>query len=210
VTKPSLLLPGAWRPRTLIDVAFLARFAPRGSVLAGPDAPLRCPGRLEPSDKPRCLHTAEVLSSSLSTPTAPDLRLCREAAGQAPPIGKRLGKAQGASVGSRGDSCDNALADDHRPVQDRADPPAQPMEGIDDIGYAALEWVDWFNHRRLLEPIGHLPPTEFEATYRPANACACGAAGPVRHNRVECDHGRLKLGDDRCAGSSSTAAPASS
>jgi putative transposase len=28
-----------------------------------------------------------------------------------------------------------------------------------------LEWVDWFNHRRLLEPIGHLPPAEFEAAY---------------------------------------------
>jgi putative transposase len=28
-----------------------------------------------------------------------------------------------------------------------------------------LEWVDWFNHRRLLEPIGYVPPAEFEATY---------------------------------------------
>jgi transposase InsO family protein len=28
-----------------------------------------------------------------------------------------------------------------------------------------LEWVDWFNHRRLLEPIGHLPPAEFEAAH---------------------------------------------
>jgi transposase InsO family protein len=28
-----------------------------------------------------------------------------------------------------------------------------------------LEWVDWFNHRRLLEPIGHVPPAEFEAAY---------------------------------------------
>jgi putative transposase len=31
--------------------------------------------------------------------------------------------------------------------------------------YATLEWVDWFNHRRLLEPIGHVPPAEFEAAY---------------------------------------------
>ena len=28
-----------------------------------------------------------------------------------------------------------------------------------------MEWVDWFNHRRLLEPIGHIPPAEFEAAY---------------------------------------------
>ncbi len=31
--------------------------------------------------------------------------------------------------------------------------------------YATLEWVDWFNHRRLLEPIGNIPPAEFEAYY---------------------------------------------
>ena len=36
-------------------------------------------------------------------------------------------------------------------------------KGIDDVEYATLEWVDWFNHRRLLEPIGHVPPSEFEA-----------------------------------------------
>jgi hypothetical protein len=39
------------------------------------------------------------------------------------------------------------------------------MEGIDQVEYATLEWVDWFNHRRLLEPIGHLPPAEFEANH---------------------------------------------
>jgi transposase InsO family protein len=40
-----------------------------------------------------------------------------------------------------------------------------PWKGVDDVEYATREWVDWFNHRRLLEPIGHLPPAEFEATY---------------------------------------------
>jgi hypothetical protein len=39
------------------------------------------------------------------------------------------------------------------------------MEGIDNVEYATLEWVDWFNHRRLLEPIGDVPPDEFEADY---------------------------------------------
>ncbi len=40
-----------------------------------------------------------------------------------------------------------------------------PWKGIDQAEYATLEWVDWFNHRRLLEPIGHVPPAEFEAAY---------------------------------------------
>jgi transposase InsO family protein len=81
---------------------------------------------------------------------------------------ERLGE-QGAvnSVGSKGDSYDNALAETiiglykaeliHR---------RGPWKGIDDVEYATLEWVDWFNHRRLLEPIGDVPPFEFEAAYR--------------------------------------------
>lgn len=36
------------------------------------------------------------------------------------------------------------------------------MEAVE---YATLEWVDWFNHRRLLEPIGNVPPVELEAAY---------------------------------------------
>ena len=42
-----------------------------------------------------------------------------------------------------------------------------PWRGIDDLEYATLEWVDWFNHRRLLEPIGYVPPAEFEAAFQP-------------------------------------------
>jgi hypothetical protein len=41
----------------------------------------------------------------------------------------------------------------------------RPAEGIDDVEYGTLEWVDWFNQRRLLGPIGHVPPAEFEAAY---------------------------------------------
>ena len=33
------------------------------------------------------------------------------------------------------------------------------------VEFATLEWVDWFNHRRLLEPIGNIPPAEAEARY---------------------------------------------
>jgi transposase InsO family protein len=44
-------------------------------------------------------------------------------------------------------------------------PPSGPWKGIDNVEYATLEWVDWFNHRWLLEPIGDLPPAEFEAAF---------------------------------------------
>jgi putative transposase len=70
------------------------------------------------------------------------------------------------SVGSRGDSYDNALAETviglykTELIRRRG-----PWKGLDEVEYATLEWVDWFNHRRLLEPIGHVPPAEFEATY---------------------------------------------
>jgi putative transposase len=71
------------------------------------------------------------------------------------------------SVGSRGDSYDNALAETiiglskTELVRRRG-----PWKGLDDLEYATLEWVDWFNHRRLLEPIGYVPPAEFEAAFQ--------------------------------------------
>jgi putative transposase len=70
------------------------------------------------------------------------------------------------SVGSRGDSYDNALAETiiglyKTELIGRRD----PWKGLDQVEYATLEWVDWFNHRRLLEPIGSVPPAEFEAAY---------------------------------------------
>jgi transposase InsO family protein len=71
------------------------------------------------------------------------------------------------SVGSRGDSFDNALAETiiglykTELIRRRG-----PWKGLDEVEYATLEWVDWFNHRRLLEPIGYVPPAEFEAAFR--------------------------------------------
>jgi putative transposase len=71
------------------------------------------------------------------------------------------------SVGSRGDSYDNALAETiiglykTELIRRRG-----PWKGLDEVEYATLEWVDWFNHRRLLEPIGYVPPAEFEAAYQ--------------------------------------------
>ena len=69
-------------------------------------------------------------------------------------------------MGSRGDSYDNALAETiiglykTELIRRRG-----PWKGLDDVEYATLEWVDWFNHRRLLEPIGDVPPAEFETAY---------------------------------------------
>ena len=70
------------------------------------------------------------------------------------------------SVGSVGDSYDNALAETinglykaeviHR---------CGPWRSLEAVEYATLEWVDWFNNRRLLEPIGHVPPAEAVAAY---------------------------------------------
>ena len=40
-----------------------------------------------------------------------------------------------------------------------------PWRSLEAVEFATLEWVDWFNHRRLLEPIGHVPPAEAETAY---------------------------------------------
>jgi len=70
------------------------------------------------------------------------------------------------SVGSRGDSCDNALAESviglYKTEVIRHE---GPWKGLEEVEFATLEWVDWFNHRRLLEPIGHVPPAELEEEY---------------------------------------------
>lgn len=70
------------------------------------------------------------------------------------------------SVGSRGDAYDNALAESviglfKTEVIQRLG----PWRNLDNVEVATLTWVDWFNTRRLLEPIGYVPPAEFEAQY---------------------------------------------
>ena len=82
------------------------------------------------------------------------------------------------SVGSRGDSYDNALAEStiglykteliHR---------RGPWRTIDDIEIATLEYVDWFNHRRLHGEIGMIPPAELEATHAAATTRLASEAG---------------------------------
>jgi len=70
------------------------------------------------------------------------------------------------SVGSVGDSYDNALAETinglYKAEVIHRRGPWRSMEAVE---YATLEWVDWFNNRRLLEPIGNIPPAEAEAAY---------------------------------------------
>ena len=70
------------------------------------------------------------------------------------------------SVGSRGDSYDNALAESVIGLfKTEVIRPKGPWRHLDAVEFATLEWVDWFNHRRLLEPIGYLPPAEYEERY---------------------------------------------
>jgi len=81
------------------------------------------------------------------------------------------------SVGSVGDSYDNALAETinglykaeliHR---------KGPWRSFEAVEFATLEWVDWFNHRRLLEPIGNIPPAEAEERYYATKENAAMAA----------------------------------
>ena len=70
------------------------------------------------------------------------------------------------SVGSVSDSYDNALAETINGLY-KAEVIHRrgPWRTLEAVEYATLEWVDWFNNRRLLEPIGHVPPAEAEAAY---------------------------------------------
>ena len=75
-----------------------------------------------------------------------------------------------ASVGTTGDSYDNALAETviglYKTEVIRRRGPWRHAEAVE---LATLEWVDWFNNRRLLEPIGEIPPVEFEQAYYRSN-----------------------------------------
>lgn len=83
------------------------------------------------------------------------------------------------SVGSVGDSYDNALAETViglfkiEVIRARG-----PWMNIEAVEFATLEWVDWFNKRRLLEPLGYLPPAEFERAYHQVQGRTNGVLGP--------------------------------
>ena len=85
------------------------------------------------------------------------------------------------SVGSVGDSYDNALAESinglYKTEVVRRRGPWRSLEAVE---FATLVWVDWFNHRRLLEPIGNIPPAEAEARYYDQIETLAMAAWPGR------------------------------
>ena len=70
------------------------------------------------------------------------------------------------SVGSVGDSYDNALAESviglfkTEVIRQRG-----PWRGLEEVEFATLEWVAWYNTQRLLAPLGYVPPAEYEARY---------------------------------------------
>jgi putative transposase len=71
-----------------------------------------------------------------------------------------------ASVGSRGDSYDNALAESfHGLYKAELIHRRGPWKSVEDVEWVTLTYVDWFNHRRLHGEIGMVPPAEFEETY---------------------------------------------
>lgn len=71
------------------------------------------------------------------------------------------------SVGSRGDAYDNAMAESVIGLfKTEVIRHAGPWRGLDEVEYATLEWVAWFNTTRLLEPLGYLPPAEYEAQFQ--------------------------------------------
>lgn len=71
-----------------------------------------------------------------------------------------------ASVGSKGDSYDNAMAEAFNSlfkaelVRNRG-----PWRGLDDLEMATVEYIDWYNNRRLHGELGHVPPAEYEALH---------------------------------------------
>ena len=82
------------------------------------------------------------------------------------------------SVGSVGDSYDNALAESviglfkTEVIRSRG-----PWRGLEDVELATLHWVSWYNTQRLLEPIGYVPPVEYEEHYyrnQPTDAMVAG------------------------------------
>ncbi len=83
------------------------------------------------------------------------------------------------SVGSTGDSYDNALAEIiHR---------RGPWKTREAVELATLEWVSWFNHHRLLEPIGYIPPAEAETNYWRLQAQALTTTKPAQSTVLQED-----------------------
>ncbi len=82
------------------------------------------------------------------------------------------------SVGSVGDSYDNALAEMLIGLyKTEVIHQLGPWRNVDHVEFETLDWVDWFNSRRLLEPIGYIPPAEFEELYYQSQQAPALVAG---------------------------------
>lgn len=81
--------------------------------------------------------------------------------------GERLAEANiAASVGSVGDAYDNALAETINGLyKSEVIRHLGLWKGLDDVEYATLEWINWYNKERLFGSIGYVPPVELEANY---------------------------------------------
>ena len=101
------------------------------------------------------------------------------------------------SVGSVGDSYDNALAESINGLyKTEVIRRRGPWRSIDAVEYATLEWVDWFNNRRLLEPIGYVPPAEYRSGVLSRSA-EPGHIGWTHVNRVSGEPGAVQTPSSR-------------
>jgi transposase InsO family protein len=81
-------------------------------------------------------------------------------------------------VGSVGDSSDNALAESVIGLYKvEVIYRLGPWRNAEHVEFETLGWVDWFNNRRLLEPIGNVPPAEYEESYYQAQKAPAMVAG---------------------------------
>lgn len=77
------------------------------------------------------------------------------------------------SVGSRGDAYDNALAETINGLyKAEVIHHLGPWKGLEDVEFATLEWVAWYNSQRLMQPLGYVPPAEFEEQFHRAQVDA--------------------------------------
>ena len=94
---------------------------------------------------------------------------CTEQLGQAgiePSVAAIVARNDGACLATVGDSCDNALAETiNGSFKAEVIHRRGPWRNFEAVEYATLEWVDWFDSRSLLEPIGSIPPAETEANF---------------------------------------------
>jgi transposase InsO family protein len=89
------------------------------------------------------------------------------------------------SVGSVGDSYDNALAETIFGLfKTEVIRTNGPWRNIEEVEFATLEWIDWFNNRRLLEPIGDIPPVEFEAQHDRMSKSSAESPAPDSATRM--------------------------